>query len=203
MADLAAERAGAALHRHPRHQPGELLPSVLRRLPVRAALSRPPQEDERTRRLPPSKPPCQSPYQACPKDLRCLDRQGVGEHSAHHGVSCAKGRDSGNCRAQAEFLRPTKPDQESPLGVGQHPTDHLHPRVHRRSHPEAVRTESAQSRRVLSGVTTPNVKNRTFRTVAKTYRHPKAERNTFMQHEMRAFLKLEDRCNNLRLRNSK
>jgi Tn3 transposase DDE domain/N-6 DNA Methylase len=60
-----------------------------------------------------------------------LDHQGVAEHPAHHGISCAKGRDPGNGRTQAEFLRPTKPDQESPLGVGQHPTDHLHPRFHR------------------------------------------------------------------------
>jgi hypothetical protein len=32
------------------------------------------------------------------------------------------------------------------------------------------------------GVTTPNVKNRTFRIVAKTCRHPEAKCNTFLQH---------------------
>jgi len=40
---------------------------------------------------------------------------------------------------------------------------------------------------VLHGVTTPNVKSRTFRNVAKTYRQPKAKCNTFLQRDMLAF----------------
>jgi hypothetical protein len=35
--------------------------------------------------------------------------------------------------------------------------------------------------------TTPNVKNHTFRNVAKTYRQPKAKCNIFLQREMLAF----------------
>jgi hypothetical protein len=39
----------------------------------------------------------------------------------------------------------------------------------------------------VAGVSTPNVKNRTFRNVAKTYRQPKAKCNTFLQREMLDF----------------
>jgi hypothetical protein len=39
----------------------------------------------------------------------------------------------------------------------------------------------------LPRVTTPNVKNHTFRTVAKTCRHPEAKCNTFPQREIQAF----------------
>jgi hypothetical protein len=38
-----------------------------------------------------------------------------------------------------------------------------------------------------AGVTTPNVKNRTFRFVAKTYRLQEANRNTFMQRRFSGF----------------
>ena len=37
------------------------------------------------------------------------------------------------------------------------------------------------------GVTSPNVKNRTFSTVTKTCRHPEAKCNTFLQREIQAF----------------
>jgi hypothetical protein len=37
------------------------------------------------------------------------------------------------------------------------------------------------------GLTTPNVKNCTFRSVAKTCRHPEAKCNTFLQREILAF----------------
>jgi len=37
------------------------------------------------------------------------------------------------------------------------------------------------------GVTTPKVKNRTFRFVAETYRQPKAKCNTFLQRKLRGF----------------
>jgi hypothetical protein len=44
-----------------------------------------------------------------------------------------------------------------------------------------------QGRSYVTGVTTPKVKNRTFRTVAKTCRHPEAKCNTFLQREIQAF----------------
>lgn len=37
------------------------------------------------------------------------------------------------------------------------------------------------------GVTIPNVKNRTFRFVAETYRQPKAKCNTFLQRKLLGF----------------
>jgi hypothetical protein len=40
---------------------------------------------------------------------------------------------------------------------------------------------------VKIGVTTPNVKNRTFRFVAETYRQPKAKCNTFLQRKLLGF----------------
>src|SRR5882762_3057156 len=50
-------------------------------------------------------------------------------------------------------------------------------------------------------VTTPKVKNRTFRFVAKNLSPLEANRNTFMQCKIRAFPQVKARCNNLRLRN--
>ncbi len=51
----------------------------------------------------------------------------------------------------------------------------------------------------LSGSPHQTPKIRTFRVVAKTYRPEKANRNTYMQRKIRAFLQVEDRCSNLRL----
>lgn len=53
----------------------------------------------------------------------------------------------------------------------------------------------------LIGLTTPNVKNTRFRTVAKTYRNPEAKSNTFLQREIRAFQQRAAHCRNDRFRN--
>jgi hypothetical protein len=55
---------------------------------------------------------------------------------------------------------------------------------------------------VIIGVTTPNVKNRTFRTVAKTCRHPQASAIHFCNPKYRLFQQRAAHCVNVRLRNA-
>jgi TnpA family transposase len=52
-------------------------------------------------------------------------------------------------RAQAQLVHPAERDEESDVGTGQHPENHLCPGLHRRSSTPAKRAESAQPGRVL------------------------------------------------------
>src|SRR5712691_4028691 len=135
-----------SVDRYARHESGELLDSACLRLSLRAALSRPAQEDRHLGRLSTPEPLCRLPYQAVAQGLQRAYQQGVAKHPAHHGLAGAEGHHAGDDRPQVKQLCPTEPDEEGLVGTEESLSDAVHPRFHRRCGLTAERAKGPQSR---------------------------------------------------------